>query len=104
MALLLSGFAGCNTAPEPLTIDNALTAEEVAAARLTPEVMWKMGRIGEHALSPNGKTLLYTLTRYNMEENRGISVIVCRDLETGKEVELTDLSATSVSPAANAVL
>ena len=75
MALLLSGFAGCNTAPEPLKIDNALTAEEIAAARLTPEVMWKMSRIGEHALSPDGETLLYTLTRYNMEENRGVTVI-----------------------------
>ena len=98
MAFSLLGFVGCNTAPEPLKIDNALTAEEVAAGRLTPEVMWKMSRIGSHALSPDGTTLLYTLTRYNMEENRGISVIVSRDLATGKEVELTDLSATSVSP------
>ena len=98
MALLLSGFVGCNTAPEPLKIDNALTAEEVATARLTPEVMWKMSRIGEHALSPDGGTLLYTLTRYNMEENRGVTVIVSRDLATGKECELTDTSSNSMSP------
>ena len=99
MASLVLGFVGCNTAPEPLKIDNALTAEEIAAARLTPEVMWKMSRIGSHALSPDGTTLLYTLTRYNMEENRGISVIVSRDLASGEEKELTDLTATSVSPA-----
>ena len=98
MASLVLGFVGCNTAPEPLKIDNALTAEEIAEARLTPEVMWKMSRIGSHTLSPDGTTLLYTLTRYNMEENRGISVIVSRDLASGEEVELTDLSATSVSP------
>ena len=98
MVLLLSGFAGCNTAPESLTIDNALTAEEIAAARLTPEVMWKMGRVGAHALSPDGTILLYTLTRYNMAENRGVTVIVSRDLATGEEVEITDLSANSVSP------
>ena len=98
MAALLSGFAGCNTAPEPIKIDNALTAEEITAARLTPEVMWKMSRIGEHALSPDGTTLLYTLTRYNMEENRGVTVIVSRDLASGEERELTDLEATSVSP------
>ncbi|MBO7220289.1 MAG: S9 family peptidase [Alistipes sp.] len=98
MAFSLLGFVGCNTAPAPLEIDNALSAEEIAAARLTPEVMWKMSRIGSHALSPDGETLLYTLTRYNMAENRGISVIVSRNLTTGEEVELTDLSATSVSP------
>ena len=99
MASLVLGFVGCNTAPEPLKIDNALTAEEIAAARLTPEVMWKMSRIGSHALSPDGTTLLYTLTRYNMEENRSISVIVSRNLASGEEKELTDLTATSVSPA-----
>ena len=98
MALLLSGFAGCNTAPESLVIDNALTAEEIAAARLTPEVMWKMGRIGEYALSPDGATLLYTLTRYNMEENKGVTIIVSRNLATGEERELTDTSSNSVSP------
>ena len=98
MALLLSGFVGCNTAPEPIKIDNELTAEEVAAARLTPKVMWKMSRIGGHALSPDGTTLLYTLTRYNMEENRGVTVIVSRDLATGEEKELTDTSSNSVSP------
>ena len=98
MALLLSGFVGCNTAPEPIKIDNELTAEEVAAARLTPEVMWKMSRIGGHALSPDGATLLYTLTRYNMEENRGVTVIVSRDLATGEERELTDTSSNSMSP------
>ena len=98
MSLLLSGFVGCNTAPESIQIDNALTPEEIAAARLTPEVMWKMGRIGSHALSPDGTTLLYTLTRYNMAENKGVTIIVSRDLTSGEEQELTDTSATSTSP------
>ena len=98
MGLLLSGLVGCNTAPEPIKIDNALTAEEIAAARLTPEVMWKMSRIGSHALSPDGKTVLYTLTRYNMAENKGVTIIVSHDIASGEERELTDTSATSTSP------
>ena len=37
--------AGCGEKrPQPLEIDNALTAAEIEAARFTPEVMWKMGR------------------------------------------------------------
>ena len=103
MSLLLLGSAGCGSsedAPtqEPLKLDNELTAEEIAAARLTPEVMWKMGRVGSHALSPDGGTLLYTLTRYNMAENRGVTVIVSRDLASGVERELTDRTASAVSP------
>jgi hypothetical protein len=34
-------------APKPLQIDNALTAEEKEAGKFTPEIMWKMSRIGQ---------------------------------------------------------
>ena len=43
--------------PKPLKIDNALTAEEIAAGRFTPEVMWKMSRAGGAVLSPDGTAL-----------------------------------------------
>ena len=46
MAIAAAGAGGCEKRPEPLKIDNALTAEEIAAGRLTPEVMWKMSRAG----------------------------------------------------------
>ena len=98
MAVSALSLAGCSKSPEPLTIDNALTTEEIAAARLTPEVMWKMGRIGAHTLSPDGETLLYTLTRYNMTENRGVTIIVSRNVTTGEERYLTDTSSNSLSP------
>lgn len=98
MAVSALSLAGCSKSPEPLTIDNALTTEEIAAARLTPEVMWKMGRVGAHALSPDGATLLYTLTRYNMAENRGVTIIVSCDIATGEERYLTDTSSNSASP------
>ena len=58
-AIAAMGLGGCDKRPEPLKIDNALTAEEIAAGRLTPEVMWKMSRAGASSLSPDGRTLLY---------------------------------------------
>ncbi len=98
MALLAMGLPSCKEAPEPLQVDNSLTAEEIAAGRLTPEVMWKMGRIGSAVLSPDGQWLLYTVTRYSMAENRGAGVIVLRNMADGSEKELTDLSCTSAMP------
>ncbi len=98
MALLATGLHSCKEAPKPLQIDNSLTAEERAAGRLTPEVMWKMGRIGSTALSPDGEWLLYTLTRYSMEENRGAGVIVLQSMADGTSRELTDLNATAAMP------
>jgi len=37
----------------------------------TPELLWKMGRVSGGTLSPDGKNILYGVTYYNMEENKG---------------------------------
>lgn len=57
----------------PLDIDSNMTEAEIRAGILTPEVMWKMGRVGESVLSPDGKSVVYSVTWYNMQENRGLS-------------------------------
>ena len=94
----LSCLAGCEQRPQPLTIDNALTAEEITAAKFTPEVMWKMGRIGAATLSPDGSQLLYTVTYYSMEANRGVTAIYLRDMASGAVQQLTDHSSNNHSP------
>ena len=96
--------AGCcsetkeNNAPKPLQINNALTAEEKEAGKFTPEVMWKMSRIGAQTLSEDGSKLIYTQTQYNMAENRGITLLWLRDMVTGQERALTDYNSTNTAP------
>ena len=89
-AIAAMGLGGCDKRPEPLKIDNALTAEEIAAGRLTPEVMWKMSRAGGSSLSPDGRTLLYQQTDYNMAENRGVTTIRVEDMDSKTVTCLTD--------------
>ena len=36
----------------------------------TPELLWKMGRLGGGTLSPDGKNILYGVTTYSMQENK----------------------------------
>ena len=91
MAIAAVGLGACDDRrPQPLTIDNALTADEIAAGRLTPEVMWKMSRAGSSSLSPDGKTLLYAQTDYNMAQNRGVTTIWVQDMASGAVTRLTD--------------
>ena len=96
--------AGCcsetkeGNAPKPLQIDNALTAEEKEAGKFTPEVMWKMSRIGAQTLNEDGSKLIYTQTQYNMAENRGITLLWLRDMATGEEHALTDYNSTNTAP------
>ncbi len=37
----------------------------------TPELLWKLGRVSELQLSPDGKTLLFGITYYDVEKNKG---------------------------------
>ena len=99
MAFAAVGLGACDERPKPLTIDNALTAEEIAAGRLTPEVMWKMGRAGSSSLSADGSRLLYTVTHYNMAENRGVTAVYVQEMASGAVHQLTDFASNNSSPA-----
>lgn len=98
MAIAAIGTGACDKRPEPLTIDNALTADQIAAGRLTPEVMWKMSRAGASSLSPDAGTLLYQQTDYSMAENRGVTTLWVEDLASGTVRRLTDTSSNSADP------
>lgn len=98
LMLVASCASGCGERPQPLTIDNSLTAEEVKAGVFTPEVMWKMGRIGSAVLSPDGNALAYTVTYYNMEENSGVTAVYVRDMVSGGSSQLTDFASNNADP------
>lgn len=58
-----------------MTIDNSLSAAQKEAGVLSPEVMWKIARVGGSAISPDGGTVVYTVTKYDMAENKGTTNI-----------------------------
>lgn len=81
-------------------LDTALTAAEKEARVFTPEVMWKMGRIGNGALSTDGTEVLYTLTYYNMGENKGYTSLWAMPVEEpGKARQITNNTGKDNSPA-----
>ena len=100
MAIFAMAAVGCTQQeqPQPLEINNALTEQEISAGILTPEVMWKMRRAGSSSLSPDGQTLLYTLTDYSMQENRSLTQIFTQSLADKAIKRLTDNTSQNVSP------
>lgn len=55
----------------------------VENGRFTPEIMWKLGKMGEFALSPNGKMLVYASTYYDIEKNKGNAELYLMEVGTG---------------------
>lgn len=96
--LALLGATGCN-APQPSTGSeeraeafrlDGLTDAERQAGVFTPEVMWKMGRVGGMALSPDGEQVLYSVSRYNVSQNRGATSIFLQPIPTGEAQEVVE--------------
>lgn len=53
-----------------------------AGERMTPEKLWELGRIGSAAVSPDGKTLAYLVTRYDLAENEGTATLYMQPVST----------------------
>ena len=69
--------------------NNQLTAEEKAGGVMTPEIMWKFGRLGTFALSPDGSTILYTVTDIDLQSEARLTNIFKLTSAGGDPVKLT---------------
>ncbi len=66
-----------------------LTETEISNAVLTPEILWKFGRLSDHQLSPDSKTIIFGITRYDSKTNKSISDIYSIPAKGGEKVKLT---------------
>ena len=67
--------------PDPIGADET---------RLTPEILWKLGRISGEAVSPDETKVLYTVTYYNLEENKGFKDLYLYNIEEKTTVQITN--------------
>ena len=62
---------------------------------LTPETLWKMGRVSLQCLTPDATKALYSVTRYNIDENKGTSTLYAVNVDGSSVVEIAT-GATAV--------
>ena len=101
MIVVLIFSVSCNkqttfTDEPPVTkIDNSLTTEEKAAGVMTPEIMWKFGRLGSFSLSPDGLWVLYTVTNIDLRTEARETNIFRISSSGGEPVRLTAAGGSS---------
>lgn len=57
---------------------------------MTAEMLWKLGRVNGVQLSPDGKKVLFGISRYKLEENSGQNDLYIIDVESGEMKNLTN--------------
>ena len=70
-------------------------AANTSAQTLTPELLWKIGRVGLEAVSPDGHLAVYGVQRYDVGANKGSRTLFTVNLATGETRRLTDFEKTS---------
>jgi dipeptidyl aminopeptidase/acylaminoacyl peptidase len=96
MLILQSGCKPKST--EDGDFSNKLTSQEIAGKKLTPEILWKFGRLDDPQLSPDGKTIIYTLIRYDVKTNKKHSWIYAVATDGGEPLNLTRDFASCSDP------
>jgi len=89
LAVLFTAACRKTEKPAVSTIDVSLTEAEKAGGVLTPEILWKYGRLGSIALSPDGATVLYTVTHYDLATEARTTNIYSVPSGGGTAVQLT---------------
>lgn len=83
--------------PKP-DFSNTLTEAEIAGGKLTPEVLWKFGRVGDAQVSPDGKTAVYTITRADVKSNKKLTSIFTIPVQGGTPKNLTEEIGSCYNP------
>lgn len=61
----------------------------VSDGKLTPEIMWQMGRVGSPQISPDKTTIIFTITYTDIEADKSYADIYSMPIEGGKITRLT---------------
>lgn len=65
-----------------------------AQKALTPEKLWELGRLGEVEIAPDNQTILYGVTHYDLQSNKGNRDLYTLDFTAESPRKVTDFSGS----------
>ena len=90
--IILISFTACmkNEKPTPVKPNFVPLTPKLTSDRMTPEVLWSFGRVGGMQVSPDGKSVIYGITNFNIAENKSYRDIYLSPVAGGEAKKLTD--------------
>jgi len=73
LALLVAIITGCKPAVKEAQKDPIIEQKEIKLTSdiMTPEVLWSFGRLSEAEVAPDKQSILYGVTFYDIDQNKG---------------------------------
>ncbi|WP_245820764.1 S9 family peptidase [Saccharicrinis aurantiacus] len=66
---------------------------EISSDKLTPELMWQLGRVGNVSVSPDQSTILYTIAYTNIKENKSYTDVYTMNVDGSNKKQITNTVA-----------
>lgn len=106
--ILLTGiavmlFTACQTnspkeTKEVSDFSGVLSQQEKEGGILTPEILWKFGRLGGNEISPDGKWVVFSVSRSDAKTLGKTSNIFVVPTEGGEPIKLTEDQFSDIAP------
>jgi dipeptidyl aminopeptidase/acylaminoacyl peptidase len=100
--LVFLSLTSCNSTDETAgpapDYSGSLTENEMSGGVMTPEILWKFGRLGDFKLSPDGKVVVYTVTRYDAPSQTSVTDLYSITVGGTDLLKLTDSEGSNVNP------
>lgn len=88
LAVIAISFSACDheTNNTPLIGKKEI---KLGTDRMTPEILWSLGRVGDFEVSPDHKKVLFSITYYDIEQNKGNRELYLMDTDGSGLEQLT---------------
>jgi dipeptidyl aminopeptidase/acylaminoacyl peptidase len=81
-----------------VALASAAVSAQTAPAPITAETMWQLQRVGNPALSPDGRHAVYAVTRFDEDHDRGDADLYLVPTGGGKPRQLTSTAGNESDP------
>ncbi|NGM62787.1 S9 family peptidase [Sphingobacterium sp. SGG-5] len=92
LIFMINPFSFGQRVPERI-IEQSLIREKIkqslSAQPLSPETLWKLGRVSAEGMAADGSFVVYSVSRYSFEDNTSEKNLYALPLPTGNPVQLT---------------
>ncbi len=74
-----------------------LLAVQAQQQKLTPELLWQLGRVGNPVFSPDGKAVLYEVKTYDVPTNKGLNTVYLIPVAGGNPTAILNTEVNAFS-------
>jgi dipeptidyl aminopeptidase/acylaminoacyl peptidase len=72
-----------------MTHESNTEVQKLTSDIMTPEVLWSFGRIGDPVVSPDKTTVLYSVTTFDIQENKSLRDLYTVPVNGGMPIKIT---------------